>query len=158
MPMVLTLNAGSSSVEFALFDAAVEDGPMMATGQIDGLGSHATFTARYFESGQRESYPLQPAGPADHARAVNAILDWIETRLAGRRVAAVGHRVVHGGPDHAAPARIDDRLIEDLRALTRWPHCISRTIWKALRPPVSSSLTCRRSPVSIPRFIAVIRS
>jgi len=118
MPMVLTLNAGSSSIKFALFDAGLDELPAMAVGQIDGLSAHATFTARHAESGQKESYPLQPAGPADHGRAVNAILDWIETRLAGRRVAAIGHRVVHGGPDHAAPARIDGRLIEDLRALT----------------------------------------
>jgi acetate kinase len=118
MPMVLTLNAGSSSIKFALFDAGQDELPAMAAGQIDGLAAHATFTARHFESGKKESYPLQPAGPADHARAVNSILDWIETRLAGRSVAAVGHRIVHGGAHHAAPAPLDDRLIEDLRALT----------------------------------------
>jgi acetate kinase len=118
MPMVLTLNAGSSSVKFALFDAVLDDAPALAAGQIDGLGSQAGFTARHFESGQQESYPLQPAGPADHVRAVNAILDWIERRLAGRSVAAIGHRVVHGGPHHAAPALIDDRLVDDLQALT----------------------------------------
>jgi acetate kinase len=118
MPMVLTLNAGSSSIKFALFDAGQDKLPAMAAGQIDGLASHATFSARHIESGQKESFPLQPAGAVDHARAVNSILQWIETRLAGRRVAAVGHRIVHGGPHHTAPVPIDERLIDDLRALT----------------------------------------
>ncbi|NVN85447.1 MAG: acetate/propionate family kinase [Rhodopseudomonas sp.] len=117
MPMVLTLNAGSSSVKFALFDAALDDGPAMATGQIDGLASHAIFTARAAAT-EKECFELSPAGRADHVRAVNAILEWIESRLAGRSVVAIGHRIVHGGPRHATPLPIDDNLIEELRALT----------------------------------------
>jgi acetate kinase len=145
MPMVLTLNAGSSSVKFALFDAALEDGPALAAGQIDGLGEHATFSVR--TAGEKEVYPLEPAGPADHARAVNAILQWIESRLAGRSVAAIGHRVVHGGPHHAAPALIDGSLIDDLRALTplaplHQPHNLEGVVAARIAFPNAPQVAC----------------
>ncbi|HYN39378.1 MAG TPA: acetate kinase, partial [Rhodospirillales bacterium] len=145
--MVLTLNAGSSSVKFALFDAELDDGPAMAIGQIDGLASRATFTARSAGSTEKETFALLPEGPADHARAVNAILEWIESRLAGRSVVAIGHRIVHGGPHHAAPVPIDDNLIEQLRALTplaplHQPHNLQGVIAARAEFPQVPQVAC----------------
>ena len=54
----------------------------------------------------------------DHAAAVDALMSYIDELGARGAVTAVGHRVVHGGPEYSAPQRITADMIEDLRALS----------------------------------------
>ncbi|MFZ1909928.1 MAG: acetate kinase, partial [Burkholderiales bacterium] len=85
---LLVLNAGSSSVKFSLF--ALEGGvprPELK-GRIEGLPDAAHFEAPGAE--RRWSEPL------GHEQATDFLLGWIERHMDGRRLAAVGHRVVHG--------------------------------------------------------------
>lgn len=108
MSAILTLNAGSSSIKFGVY--AAEDEPReVLQGQVEKLGVNAELE---IEGGA--SYSI---GAADHASAVGAILEAIAPGLAGRKVAGVGHRIVHGGPDFAAPQVLTDAVLAKLRAL-----------------------------------------
>ncbi|MGA7984410.1 MAG: acetate kinase, partial [Burkholderiales bacterium] len=86
---LLVLNAGSSSVKFSLY--GLKDGAPRRElkGQIEGLPDAAHFEAPGAE--RRWGDPLA------HEQATDFLLEWIEQRMHGRRLAAVGHRVVHGG-------------------------------------------------------------
>lgn len=116
--LVLTLNAGSSSLKFGVYEAT-HGLPLLATGQIGGLGTRAllavTGTSETCTAAGAASVSLtQDLGNADHDEAVHAVLGWLEETHAGAFVSAASHRVVHGGPDHVSPALIDDALIVDL--------------------------------------------
>ena len=110
--LVLTLNAGSSSIKFALYGAADEPREEV-TGQVDALGDEAalTLTPKGAEKTRTE------LGPTDHAAAVEAILGALAPHMAGRAIAGVGHRVVHGGPDLDAPVRLDAAMMARLEDL-----------------------------------------
>jgi len=113
--LILTLNAGSSSVKFAAFAHEAAGLEALATGQIEGLGAKATFLARSV-SGAKSEYAFdESGGRVDHRVAVGAILRWLGEARFDRDVVAVGHRIVHGGPDFAEPTRIDAALLARLR-------------------------------------------
>jgi len=113
---LLTLNAGSSSIKFALFDRS--DLTLLLTGQLDAIGQQTRFSAVASPSGEsfKHQWPDQQA-PRDHAKALAWMIQWIDEQLAGMRVTAVGHRVVHGGAAFDQAVLIDDLVIEKLRAL-----------------------------------------
>jgi acetate kinase len=110
--LVGVVNAGSSSLKFSVY--AGDD--CLLNGQVDGIGVRPAAKAR---TGAGEALPppdVTSAPPATPADALIALLPWLEEWLAGRRLAAVGHRVVHGGPNHAAPARVTPALLDELAA------------------------------------------
>ncbi len=113
---LLTLNAGSSSIKFGVFDRESLAG--LANGQINSLGLVPTFRARLTDtqSEERHSWDADQA-PADHAQALSWLLEWIAGRFAGRRISAVGHRVVHGGLHHVRPVLVDDQIVTELLGL-----------------------------------------
>ena len=101
---VLTLNAGSSSIKFALFGG--QDGFTKATlsGQIEGIGVAGSASMKV-RAGDRVLHDaVCPA--ATHAEALATVLDWLERNGKKDTVAAIGHRIVHGGPDFDRPMRI----------------------------------------------------
>jgi len=110
---VLTLNAGSSSVKFALFAATAGWPSRVAAGQIEGLGATPTFHVQ-IDGAEEEALPL---AATDHEAATHAILEWVETRFPYIALGAIGHRVVHGGLAHSAPALLDDACLRDLWTL-----------------------------------------
>ena len=116
--VVLVLNAGSSSLKFAAF--AIADARMDAifAGQVEGIGAAPHFVAKD-AAGERLADRRWTDGgaPANHAAALAVIIDWLDSVLAGREVVAVGHRVVHGGPDFAAPLLIDLHVMAELQDL-----------------------------------------
>jgi acetate kinase len=114
-PLLLTVNGGSSSIKFALFEAA---DPMLRIleGRIERIGlPEANLRVKGVNQVDNFSRPL--AVP-DHPTAVNALMDWIEERLGLVALTAVGHRVVHGGPKYSQPQIITRAMIEELRQLT----------------------------------------
>ena len=114
---ILTLNAGSSSLKFALFDNDVALKPA-ARGEIEKLESAPHFVARD-AAGKLLAEQEWPAGQSHpFAIALDALLHFSENYLGAGGLAAVGHRIVHGGADHIAPARITVTLLEQLQALT----------------------------------------
>lgn len=126
---MLTLNAGSSSIKFAVFDAAGSPNELLR-GQLEGLGGRPRLSAR-MTAGEELSGLLPGATEvATHEDALTVIIELIGRALGNRAVAAVGHRVVHGGVHFAEPARIDDRVLAELSALKplaplHQPHNIS---------------------------------
>jgi acetate kinase len=113
--VLLTLNAGSSSVKFAAYGAtpALD---WLASGQVEGLGDTAHFSVKCADRAET-NHALDPDGPADHTTAVQAILTWLQGAQAGRPVAAVSHRVVHGGVALTDPVPVDDALLAQLDQL-----------------------------------------
>ena len=108
---ILTLNAGSSSLKIGLFSAALG---VMATGLVDRIGGEGSLvlraddgTALTLPEGMRTDF-------ADHDGALATVLRALEALFPGLGIAAVGHRVVHGGPDHHGPIVIEgDALLAD---------------------------------------------
>ena len=112
---VLTLNAGSSSLKFALFDA---HSPLsqIVSGAINGIGSTlATFTLK----GMTGDVLERAAVPAlDHVRGLAYLLDRLVATVGSTGFAAVGHRVVHGGPHYRDPQRVDSTMLAELRRIS----------------------------------------
>jgi acetate kinase len=112
---VLTLNAGSSSLKFSLFDGG---GALtrLADGQIEGVGSEPHLIAR--DDGQVVAERRWPAG-ADitHEALLGELIAWADTHVGGEGLAAVGHRIVHGGAHRWRPALIDEALLKELDGL-----------------------------------------
>lgn len=114
IPAILVVNAGSSSVKFAAFDAAADPPQRLLRGQVEGIGGTPRLRCRSGEA--PETIRPLPAG-ATHAQALAAIVGLLREALRGGRPIAVGHRIVHGGPDLAAPAVVDAALRARLAAL-----------------------------------------
>ena len=114
---LLVLNAGSSSVKFALYriDSA---GELQATaqGEVDGIGTQPRLTV-HGPQGDAVDRPLSGSAGADHRGAIASIQGWLREHLDGTPLAAVGHRVVHGGPHYAAPVRVDAAVLDALERL-----------------------------------------
>ena len=100
MSRVLVLNTGSSSVKYRVFGS---DNDTIAKGLVERVG----------ESG---------GDAADHEAALQRIMS--ETDLTG--LAAVGHRVVHGGTEFSAATLIDDDVVEKIRSWSRSRRCTTR--------------------------------
>jgi acetate kinase len=112
---VLTINGGSSSIKFALFEAGE---PLVQTleGKIEGVGlAKGSFTVRGLN--QAENF-ARPSAIPDHSTAVGLLMDWIQDRMKHSALSGVGHRVVHGGPKYWEPQRITSEMIEELRRLS----------------------------------------
>jgi acetate kinase len=117
-PVILTLNAGSSSLKFAAFALAGGGEPrLIASGQIEGIGAAARGDVKT-AAGEKSALAFDPSGRrVDHQVAMGAILGWLRKAGYDSSIAAVGHRVVHGGPDLAEPILIDESVIATLTRL-----------------------------------------
>jgi acetate kinase len=88
----------------------------LLSGSIEGVGHpQGSFTAQ--GEGEEDNFTRPVAAP-DHPAAVGVLMDWLAQRLRPGDLAAVGHRVVHGGADYSAPQRITPALVEELRRLS----------------------------------------
>jgi acetate kinase len=114
-PRILTINGGSSSIKFAMFEAG--DGlRRMLDGEIERIGSPGA-TLRVKGVNPADNLSRSVKAP-DHTVAVGALMDWIEERSAREAVTAVGHRVVHGGPKYSEPQRITAEMVQELHELS----------------------------------------
>lgn len=112
---VLTINGGSSSIKFALFESG-EPLRRILAGCIGGIGlPQGVFAVQSADVADNLSHSV--AVP-DHTAAVNLLMDWIQQRFAPGELAAVGHRVVHGGPKYWEPQRITSEMVEVLHQLS----------------------------------------
>ena len=111
--LILVLNCGSSSIKFAVFDAAVVPLPRKPVwnGKVQGIGGPKP---DFGESGV-EPFPIHLDCGKPYREALSLIRDRITARLAGRRVGVVTHRVVHGGSKYFEPVRVDAGVLDDLR-------------------------------------------
>jgi len=117
--VILALNCGSSSLKYAVFDPERR----VREGKIERIGV--------------------PGGHETHAHAVHEALD----TLGDVQLQAVGHRLVHGGPVHHAPSRIDADLVGSLRSVVRFaplhlPPALSAIDAVAARFPQLPQVAC----------------
>jgi acetate kinase len=115
--LILVLNAGSSSLKFCGFDAAGDQPRLLLRGQIEGL-----YTAPHFQvanaAGDRGSeHKWDPGTQLGHDGAIQYIGDFLRSHREGHRLVAVGHRVVHGGLEFAAPTLLDQDVYDKLARL-----------------------------------------
>ncbi len=123
---LLTLNAGSSSLKFALFEIAASDRPgqsgagpalrLAVRGGIDGPGGQGLLQVRDRHGGDIAP-PRELGQMTDAHAALEHALSALRAAVPGMRISGVGHRVVHGGAQFSAPAAVDENVLAQLDAL-----------------------------------------
>ena len=138
---VLALNAGSSSLKFAVFKSGA-DGEVVAVsrGEIEGIGTAPHFIVHDAGGAILEEKRWPDGAAPSHESLVDGLLGWVDRHLGDDGLVAAGHRVVHGGRDFTAPLRLTGDVLAALEALTplaplHQPHSLMpvRAI-NALRP------------------------
>lgn len=112
---LLVLNLGSSSLKASVYFIEGESLRLDARASFDALKTRASFLAR--DAQGRELARREWESPLSHEAAAVELFVWLRDELARHSLVAIGHRVVHGGPDLAAPVKVDAGLIEQLQAL-----------------------------------------
>ena len=142
---ILVLNAGSSSVKFAVFETR-SDGSLAPQehGEVSGIGIAARLDA-VGRGGRLVGQPIEGQG---HETAIAAIHTWLSREYGDEAgLSAVGHRVVHGGGRFVAPVRIDAEVIAELEALVplaplHQPHHIAAIRAIAAAAPNVPQVAC----------------
>ena len=124
-PALLVINAGSSSLKFQVFETC-ENGlardedrlGRVFRGLFEGLGGSPHLVIRDRDGLiVAEDRPAVVRGCFGHEEALLTVAEWLRSHRGGYRLAAVGHRVVHGGLAHAAPVRVDETVLDALERL-----------------------------------------
>lgn len=158
---IAVLNAGSSSIKFAVYDQGIGEAQRLR-GQIEGIGNTPRLKVRNARGDTVVERPLA-AADLDHDSATRLIAETVSGLLAGARIAAIGHRVVHGGAAHAAPVRVTPAILADLEALIplaplHQPHNLAPIRAIAARMPDVVQVACfdtafhRTQPAVAQRF------
>jgi len=113
---ILVVNAGSSSIKFQLFSASADDQlQRRLKGQIEGIGVRPRLVAKDVKGEILVDNAWPVADVADVPAALSKVVEFLREEI-GTLPTAVGHRVVHGGPDYSEPILIDDAVLERLQA------------------------------------------
>jgi acetate kinase len=144
---ILVLNAGSSSLKFSVFGAGRGDGAPLARGQVEGIGTAPRFVFRGTAGEPAEERALDGGTRLTHEEALGVIVERCQDRLAGQRLVAVGHRVVHGGVEFAAPVRVDADVLAALERLVplaplHQPHNLAAIRAVSRRAPHLPQVAC----------------
>jgi acetate kinase len=111
---ILTINGGSSSLKFALYERT-DPSSRLLSGRVDRIGlDHARWVMSR-AGGVEEDRPV--VAP-DQKAAVRLLIEWLEHAVGFAEIAAIGHRVVHGGSFYSQPERVTAELIEKLRSIS----------------------------------------
>ena len=114
MDTVLVVNAGSSSVKFEIFDVTTSGEPQRRLkGQVDGIGTRPRLRANAGDGSPLIDKSYQPSEIADVPAAIAAAADWLRATQPFDLI-AVGHRVVHGGPEYDRPIIVDQSVLSRL--------------------------------------------
>jgi acetate kinase len=111
---IAVINAGSSSIKFALFEG--EEEQLLFRGQIENIGVAPKLTAED-PDGKKVVENEWQAAELDHGKATRVILETAIELLGGKHVAGVGHRVVHGGTRFTEPTLVTRNVIASLKEL-----------------------------------------
>src|ERR1019366_9635124 len=109
-PSILTINGGSSSIKFALYEA-VKPLKRGLYGTVDRIGLSGTNLTFHDADGKPQASRKLIA--ADHKSAANFLIDWLEGQNSFESVHPVGHRVVHG-MKHIQPEIVTQELLDEL--------------------------------------------
>ncbi|WP_407334041.1 acetate/propionate family kinase [Enterovibrio sp. 27052020O] len=113
--LVLVLNAGSSSLKFALMDAQSGEAILSGLGECFGLDDARISWKR---EGQDKQEVMLEQGGSHHEKAVEIIVELVENMDVGSQLVAIGHRVVHGGEKFATATLLDESVVAEIEALS----------------------------------------
>ena len=145
--VVLVLNAGSSSLKFAMYaSAGALAWQAVGRGQIEGIGTTPRMSAKAAD-GSMLPVPGRATTLADGPAALALLAEWLNETFAGARIVGVGHRVVHGGPDHGSPVVVTPAILDELRKLEplaplHQPYNLGAIDAVALRLPGVPQVAC----------------
>jgi acetate kinase len=111
---IAVLNAGSSSIKFAIH--RLKDGPVQFRGQVEAIGVAPALKV-HDAAGKIVAEQTWPSDGLNHEAATLELVQVIVGLLGREKIAAVGHRVVHGGMHFDAPVRVDDAVLAELDTL-----------------------------------------
>ncbi|MBQ0821746.1 acetate/propionate family kinase [Microvirga sp. HBU67558] len=118
IPVLIVLNAGSSSLKFQVFDMVDDAEPQLVwKGLYEGLGGSAHFVVKDNDGAALDEMTWSSGDRIGHEEALMHLVSWLRSHQEGRKLAAIGHRVVHGGQSFSAPVMVDDSVVEALEAL-----------------------------------------
>ena len=116
---LLVINAGSSSIKFAIYQKGVSPEQLLAAaaGQIEGIGSQPSFTVKTSDGLVLLERKLSVNEAHNHPDAINIIHSWLWEYCEDGALLAAGHRVVHGGQRYFAPVLVDATILAELDTL-----------------------------------------
>jgi acetate kinase len=118
IPVLIVLNAGSSSLKFQVFDMLDGAEPRLVwKGLYEGLGRAAHFLVKDTGGALLDETTWASGDRLGHEEALLHLVSWLRQHQEGRKLAAIGHRVVHGGGDFSGPVLVDDAIVQALEAL-----------------------------------------
>lgn len=110
---ILVINAGSSSIKFALYSNLRPLAKTLCSGQVENIGAAAKFHFK-LQSGTSGDDLWPDAN--NHSTAFDVLIDWLLARFERNSLAVVGHRIVHGGPRFDHPVLVDAEVIDYLQS------------------------------------------
>jgi acetate kinase len=115
--IILILNAGSSSIKFALFSAegVPSASNLLCDGQLSGIGHSIKFEVQ--DGDHQPLVDVKLPDSTSHEQAMSTLLEWVTKQFGKCKLVAAGHRVVHGGERYISPTIIDDTVLAELRLL-----------------------------------------
>jgi len=111
---ILVLNAGSSSIKYSVFVQSAGALDLYLRGQVQGLYTAPHFEAKDAAGAQVAEFHWRSGEALGHDGAIAYLAGFLRERREGHRIAAVGHRVVHGGQEYLAPVRVTAQVLETL--------------------------------------------
>ena len=168
MKALAVLNAGSSSLKFSLYSFGGPALELQARGQVEGLTSHARFAAARADGRALASRDWGAEARLTHAEALDHCIAALRSEFGALDLAAVGHRVVHGGLQYSAPVRVTPRVLADLEryvplAPLHQPHNLALIRVLLERAPTLPQVACfdtafHRSQPELAQAFALPRS
>lgn len=146
MTHVVTLNAGSSSLKFGLFELGGSDPVAVCTGIIERIGESGSTLRAKTADGRALANDAAGEIP-DHTAALDCVLGVLDRAYPNCKVEAVGHRIVHGGPDATTPLPLTAASIEALDKLSPFaplhqPHNLAGVRAAMQRFPNAAQIAC----------------
>ncbi len=166
---LLVLNAGPSSIKFALYRDKAGAPFSILHDKIAGVGYGTVLSARAAEGCSVSRCDLMRLDPAAvHDVLISALIDGLKSHLDGLTIIAAGHRVVHAGRDHTGPAKVTEALLAELDALVplaplHQPHnliairCVATSLF-GLPQVVRFNTSCHRTQDRLAQRLALPRA
>jgi acetate kinase len=145
--LILVINAGSSSLKFCAYDAGAPGPALVVRGQIEGLYTEPHFKVANAAGDRHDEHKWEAGTQLGHEGAVAYIGDFLRSHGEGHRLAAVGHRVVHGGLDFTSATLVTPEVIDKLATLVplaplHQPHNLAPIRILAQRRPEVPQVAC----------------
>jgi acetate kinase len=113
---ILVLNSGSSSIKFQLFAVSGQERlERSIKGQIEGIGTRPRFTAKGVGGEELADVTWPAAEVSSVPAALEKLVGFLRVRIGGKLPAAIGHRVVHGGPTYTSSTIITSEVLDGLQ-------------------------------------------